>query len=103
MGAGPLVNLDKLTYAGNRANLASDEGAAGYTFVEGDISTRHWWRGCSTSTRRGRVGETYNVGGGNQRTNMQVVQMLCALLDELVLESKFRPHAQLIRHVENRP
>jgi len=37
VGAGPLVNLDKLTYAGNRANLASVEGAAGYTFVEGDI------------------------------------------------------------------
>ena len=52
---------------------------------------------------RGRMGEVYNVGGGNQRTNMEVVQRLCALLDELAPESKFKPHAQLIRHVEDRP
>ncbi|KHK56099.1 spore coat protein [Ralstonia sp. A12] len=31
----------------------------------------------------GRVGETYNVGGGNERTNLQVVNALCNLLDEL--------------------
>ncbi len=52
---------------------------------------------------RGRMGEVYNVGGGNQRTNMEVVERLCALLDELAPESKFKPHAQSIRHVEDRP
>jgi dTDP-glucose 4,6-dehydratase len=52
---------------------------------------------------RGRVGETYNVGGGNQRSNLEVVHTLCALLDELVPESKFCPHAQLIRYVQDRP
>jgi nucleoside-diphosphate-sugar epimerase len=36
-GAGPLVNLDKLTYAGNPANLAPLAGREGYTFVHGDI------------------------------------------------------------------
>ena len=52
---------------------------------------------------RGRVGETYNVGGGNQRNNLEVVGTLCALLDELVPESKFRPHQQLVKYVTDRP
>lgn len=52
---------------------------------------------------RGRVGETYNVGGGNQRSNLEVVKTLCALLDELVPESKFRPHLQLVQYVKDRP
>jgi dTDP-glucose 4,6-dehydratase len=52
---------------------------------------------------RGRVGETYNVGGGNQRSNLEVVTTLCALLDELVPESKFKPHVQLVKYVTDRP
>ena len=56
-----------------------------------------------TVLERGRVGETYNVGGGNQRSNLEVVTTLCALLDELVPESKFKPHAQLIKFVTDRP
>jgi dTDP-glucose 4,6-dehydratase len=52
---------------------------------------------------RGRVGQTYNVGGGNQRSNLEVVKTLCALLDELVPQSNFRPHHQLIKYVTDRP
>lgn len=52
---------------------------------------------------RGRIGETYNVGGGNQRSNLEVVTTLCALLDELVPASKFRPHIQLVKCVTDRP
>ncbi len=52
---------------------------------------------------RGRIGETYNVGGGNQRSNLEVVTTLCALLDELVPHSKFVPHARLITYVQDRP
>lgn len=52
---------------------------------------------------RGRRGETYNVGGGNQRTNLEVVTTLCALLDELVPESQFKPHIQLVKYVTDRP
>ncbi|HEV2710991.1 MAG TPA: dTDP-glucose 4,6-dehydratase [Edaphobacter sp.] len=52
---------------------------------------------------RGRVGETYNVGGGNQRSNLEVVTTLCALLDEMVPESKFKPHFQLVKYVTDRP
>jgi dTDP-glucose 4,6-dehydratase len=51
----------------------------------------------------GRVGETYNVGGGNQRSNLEVVTTVCALLDELVPESKFKPHRQLVKYVTDRP
>jgi dTDP-glucose 4,6-dehydratase len=52
---------------------------------------------------RGRVGETYNVGGGNQRSNIDVVHTVCDLLDELVPNSQFKPHKQLIRSVQDRP
>jgi dTDP-glucose 4,6-dehydratase len=51
----------------------------------------------------GRIGETYNIGGGNQRANLTVVETLCALLDELRPESKFVPHKQLIAYVQDRP
>jgi dTDP-glucose 4,6-dehydratase len=52
---------------------------------------------------RGRVGETYNVGGGNQRSNLEVVTTLCTLLDEMVPQSKFKPHFQLVKYVTDRP
>lgn len=60
-------------------------------------------RALMTVLEKGRVGETYNVGGGNQRSNLEVVKTICALLDELVPESKYRPHAQLITYVADRP
>ena len=51
---------------------------------------------------RGRVGETYNIGGWNERPNIEIVRAVCALLDEL------RPdpagaHARLITYVKDRP
>ncbi len=52
---------------------------------------------------RGKIGETYNVGGGNQQANLDVVNLVCALLDELVPDSPHRPHSQLIRFVQDRP
>ncbi len=51
----------------------------------------------------GRVGETYNIGGDNQRSNLEVVLAICGLLDELVPESAFRPHKQLLSYVQDRP
>jgi dTDP-glucose 4,6-dehydratase len=56
-----------------------------------------------TVLERGRLGETYNVGGGNQRSNIEVVKTVCALLDELVPESKFKPHLQMVKYVTDRP
>jgi dTDP-glucose 4,6-dehydratase len=52
---------------------------------------------------KGAIGETYNVGGNNQRSNREVVNTLCALLDELVPDSPYKPHAQLITSVKDRP
>jgi dTDP-glucose 4,6-dehydratase len=51
----------------------------------------------------GRPGETYNIGGGNQRTNLEVVTTLCALLDELAPHSPHTPHRKLLHHVQDRP
>jgi len=51
---------------------------------------------------RGKVGETYNIGGHNERTNLDVVRSICALLDELCPNSPFRPHDSLISFVTDR-
>ena len=50
---------------------------------------------------RGRVGETYNVGGRNERQNIEVVRRICAVLDELTPSD--RPREQLIEFVTDRP
>jgi dTDP-glucose 4,6-dehydratase len=49
----------------------------------------------------GRLGEKYNVGGRNERTNLDVVETICALLDERFPERA--AHRQLITHVTDRP
>ncbi len=51
--------------------------------------------------QRGRPGETYNIGGGNQPFNLEIVRQICALLDEF--HPAGRPHARLIAHVPDRP
>jgi dTDP-glucose 4,6-dehydratase len=50
---------------------------------------------------RGRPGETYNVGGRNERKNIDVVRRICALMDEL--QPKNAPHDQMITFVTDRP
>jgi dTDP-glucose 4,6-dehydratase len=50
---------------------------------------------------KGRVGDSYNIGGFNERTNIDVVRTICALLDELQPEQA--PHDRLIAHVADRP
>jgi dTDP-glucose 4,6-dehydratase len=52
---------------------------------------------------RGRVGEVYNVGGKNERTNMQVVNTICALLDELKPRADGKPYTTQIAFVKDRP
>lgn len=53
--------------------------------------------------RSGRPGETYNIGGNAEMTNKQVVQQLCALIDELVGDSGKSARSDLIRYVADRP
>ncbi|MCW2240847.1 dTDP-glucose 4,6-dehydratase [Azospirillum canadense] len=50
---------------------------------------------------KGVIGESYNVGGYNERTNLDVVRTLCALLDELAPAGA--PHDRLITFVADRP
>ena len=53
--------------------------------------------------REEKPGESYNIGGGSQPKNIEVVQHLCAALDEALPSSTFVPHNSLIRFVADRP
>jgi dTDP-glucose 4,6-dehydratase len=50
----------------------------------------------------GQPGQVYNVGGWNEKTNLGIVQSVCAMLDELK-PSPRGPYARLIAHVKDRP
>jgi len=50
----------------------------------------------------GRIGETYNIGGWNEKPNRDIVQTVCALLDEMHPDPK-GPYTRLITHVKDRP
>ncbi|WP_353314099.1 dTDP-glucose 4,6-dehydratase [Candidatus Albibeggiatoa sp. nov. NOAA] len=52
---------------------------------------------------KGRVGETYNIGGHNEKQNIEVVHTLCDILDELCPTSTHKPHKQLLTFVTDRP
>ena len=52
---------------------------------------------------KGRTGETYNIGGHNEKTNLEVVKTICGLLDKLLPSSPHRPHDSLITFVADRP
>jgi dTDP-glucose 4,6-dehydratase len=47
---------------------------------------------------RGRLGETYNIGGSNERTNLDIVEVVCALLDDA-----FRSDASLAKRFPRAP
>ena len=53
----------------------------------------------------GQVGETYNIGGHNEKQNLDVVQTICALLEELVpvKPAGVAHYIDLITHVKDRP
>lgn len=59
-------------------------------------------RALVTVVETGRLGETYNVGGRNERTNLEVVQTICAILDELKPRAE-GSYADLITFVTDRP
>ncbi len=90
----PLVTLNAL------------EGKALPVYGKGD-NIRDWLfvedhaRALLLIAARGRPGETYNVGGRNERTNLQVVEAICDTLDRLVPAE--RPRRELITFVADRP
>lgn len=60
-------------------------------------------RGIWLVLRQGKPGETYNIGGLNERPNLEVVRRICALLDERSPRADGRPYAGQITHVTDRP
>lgn len=54
---------------------------------------------------QGKTGETYNIGGNNERTNLEVVESICELLDELAPDkpSGIKHYSELITFVKDRP
>jgi dTDP-glucose 4,6-dehydratase len=55
--------------------------------------------------KRGKLGETYNIGGNNQKTNLEVVNQICVLLDTKINIHKhdLSSHKELIQFVNDRP
>jgi dTDP-glucose 4,6-dehydratase len=53
--------------------------------------------------QNGRTGESYNIGGDNQPTNVEIVNIICEILDGLRPNSPHRPHAELKIYVPDRP
>jgi len=52
---------------------------------------------------KGAPGETYNIGGNCEKTNIEVVSTICRILDELHPQSSVLPHMRLITYIKDRP
>jgi dTDP-glucose 4,6-dehydratase len=68
-----------------------------WLFVEDHV------RALRTVFERGEVGRTYNIGGHNEKQNIEVVRTLCAILDRLRSRADGKPYADQIAHVADRP
>ena len=51
----------------------------------------------------GVIGETYNIGGNNEVSNLKVVEAICAVLEESNIRSHDKPYKSLITFVDDRP
>lgn len=60
-------------------------------------------RGLVTVLEKGTIGETYNIGTNNEKTNLQIINAICSLLDELIETPKIKEHKTLISFVKDRP
>jgi dTDP-glucose 4,6-dehydratase len=56
-----------------------------------------------TVIHKGKAGETYNIGGNNEVKNIDLVRMLCDLMDELAPDLPVKPAQNLITFVRDRP
>ncbi|MBS4168059.1 dTDP-glucose 4,6-dehydratase [Parachlamydia sp. AcF125] len=52
---------------------------------------------------QGTVGESYNIAGIKETTNLELAEWICEILDELKPDASVRPHSSLIVHVKDRP
>lgn len=78
--------------------------------VYGDGSNIRDWlyvedhaRALITVVTQAEVGQTYNIGGHNEKTNLDVVKRICSLLDELRPREDGKPYAEQITFVTDRP
>lgn len=90
----PLIVLNaleskSLPVYGNGANIRD------WLFVEDHA------RALDLIAERGRIGETYNIGGRNERSNIEVVKRICSIMD--TLRPQKAPHERLITYVRDRP
>ena len=76
--------------------------------VYGDGSNIRDWlyvedhcRGIDAAIRRGKLGETYNIGGDNEWANINIAKLICVLLDQR--RPEHAPHERLITFVADRP
>ena len=60
-------------------------------------------RRCCWSRSEGVIGESYNIGGHNEHTNISVVRAICRIVDELAPDAAIGPREQLISFVTDRP
>ena len=60
-------------------------------------------KGIETVLDKGKIGETYNIGGWNEKTNLEVVHTLCDLLDELKPREDGKSYRDQITFVKDRP
>ena len=60
-------------------------------------------RALATILARGAIGETYNVGGNEERRNIDVVEAICDLVDEMASEPGAGSRRDLITFVDDRP
>jgi dTDP-glucose 4,6-dehydratase len=73
------------------------ENVRDWLFVEDHV------RALMLIAERGRVGETYNVGGTSERSNIDVVRAICRLMDDLAPDAAIGPREGLISFVKDRP
>lgn len=59
-------------------------------------------KGIALVWQKGRAGETYNIGGRNERNNLQIVDAICAILDELKPAADGQPYKHLVTFVKDR-
>jgi dTDP-glucose 4,6-dehydratase len=52
---------------------------------------------------KGRIGETYNIGGNNEMPNLEVVERICKLLDEMAPRKDGKPYLSQLTFVKDRP
>lgn len=102
-----VVNLDKLTYAGNPANLADVEAHPGYRFVRGDIADRDVVRGAVAGVDRvinvaaeTHVDRSIDDADAFLRTNVQGVHILCEAVREEEKAAAERLGGHRIRFVQ---